>query len=212
MGKFRSSLVGFLRNHVGQNLYQVSRKQNIVRAMPSHYTDLNSASQQKQRAAFQLVNNFAKQVRSISENGWTPLKPGHTIRNEIIAYNMKHSISWSGVVWNWIYANMKFNKGPLLNQSGFSVYGGGSGMFGISWSSILNPGSNLNDTLFVVTYCPDTSAIDAFATGCNRVATPFSSSLPGDQIGHIVHFWGSFSNPAGTKSSDTFYIGSIMLT
>jgi len=56
---------------------------------------------------------------------------------------------------------MKFNKGPLLNQSGFSVYGGGAGQFGVSWSAIVNPGSNLYDTLSLVTYCPDTHSIDA---------------------------------------------------
>jgi len=180
--------------------------------MPSHYTDLNSLPQQKQRSAFSLVNEFAKQVRSISSNGWAPIKPGHTIRNEVISYNMKHSIYYDGANWLWNFAAMKFNKGPLLNQSGFSVYGGGAGMFGVSWSAIVNPGSNLYDTLSLVTYCPDTHSIDAFATGCDRVGSPFSSILSGDQIGHIVHFWGNWANPAGTKSSDTFYIGFIMLT
>ena len=213
MGVLTGQTLGRVSNQIGTVLYQISRGENVVRSMPSHYTDLNSDPQKKQRAKFLKMQNCPKTLYSVIAMGWEYKKKGMTTRNSVLRYNMNNSMSWTGSVWEFIYNKMRFNNGSLKIQPASTITDGGGGSnFDINWSPRIIPGANATDTLIIQIYCPDLDIWDVINTAAIRLTGTYHGTESNELQGHLIHAWGNWTNTNQNRSSDTFYIGFITLT
>jgi len=213
MGKFRSSLLGKLRNHVAENLYQVQRGQNIVRNMPSHYTDKHSPSQMVNRLRFNTYLDFYNQNKYYITKGWQSIKTGYTVSNARMAYNFMKAMSYGGVFWDILYSQFVFFKGSLRNQLNFHITALPlSNLIQLTWDSTIQPGSNPGDLLLIQTYCPDIKRGYTDQSGQNRTAGNYTTNVPYAFQGHDVHVWINFYSVGQIYSSTTQYLGVVSMT
>jgi hypothetical protein len=212
MGIISGAPLGKVSNHIGNIIFQISRKQNVTRSMPSHYNDLNSPTQQYQRNKFKTAVGFFKKYSGVTPLYWVPREKGRTSRNSIVHYNMNNCMLYTGSEWTFIFNKIKFTKGNLFNQfNPWLEHTAGTTLITFHWDNVVPPKVNAADVLILLINSEDNSYSNCFGSGISRNVGSYSFDLGPTVVGKLVHFWGIWTNPTNTLESSSFYFGSEMM-
>jgi len=209
MTKVKSTF-GRLTGHVGNNLFNYSRKQNVLRSMPTHYTDLNSQLQKNQRAKWSTCQAFFKQFSQCAPLLWYPNKPGFTSRNSILRYNMANAMTGSDENWSMDLPKVKFFKGwesIQLNPSCVLVPGGY--LVNFTWNTIQMLRTDPTDTLVLFACSTDGLYFNLFGVSASRSSGLYAYNWGPSVSSKMVYFWGAWISDKQLKWSDSFLFGLI---
>jgi hypothetical protein len=111
MGKLTGGILGRVKGKVGAVVGSVVGGQNVVKSMPSSYSDKNSVAQQTQRGAFAATLEWFKALAPALAEAYPERKAKHSGYNTFMADNVNIGITGAGVNWN----GLKISKGSLTN-------------------------------------------------------------------------------------------------
>lgn len=79
---------GFLSGHTGDLVYREVKGKQIVQAMPSHYHDANTISQQKQRSGLRNIMAFYRLLKDLIKEQFEEASPLKRAYNCFIHHNL----------------------------------------------------------------------------------------------------------------------------
>lgn len=113
MGILNGGILGPVKGKVGAIVGSVVGGQNIIKKMPSSYSDLNSVAQQTQRTSFKNTLLWYQALAAIVFEGFKERLAVHSPYNSFMSENVGTGIVGDVPNWN----NLKLAKGSLSNPA-----------------------------------------------------------------------------------------------
>lgn len=213
MGIIRHGALGGFSGKAGSIIGSSWKNISYIKGLHKRSNKPATVKQLDQRARFSAVLAFLGPIKDVLNIGWK----GQT-GNRASGFNMgiQHALSYAitGTYPNYAVdkAKIQVSKGTLQVYQGNSMESTIAAKLDLFWSPQSN-GLNAFDTdvLMVVLYNEEQNLFMLFGDVGKRIDGQATLNIPFDYAGQTVHAYLFYINEAGTRQSNSSYVGPVSL-
>ncbi|SOD14338.1 DUF6266 family protein [Pedobacter xixiisoli] len=212
MGKIEQGILGAFSGTVGTVVGSSWRGIHYMRGKSTSRRQTSTFKQDEQRARFQLMVRFVRQLSPIIEIGFKRLANQMTASNAALSYNLKNGISGTYPNFSIAYNMVLLSRGDLPTAVTPSAAAAGTQMT-FNWTDNSGNGKALGTDLCVIAiYCPqlNMTICNSLNDGVTRADQTLSINVPAF-AGQEVETYISFFSANGKEVSDSFYTGTVLV-
>ena len=213
MGIHQQGILGSFSGKVGPVVGSTWKGKNVIRAKPRKRKNKNQVASPQvvtQRARFSLANKFLNTMSELFGATFPECSQSMTSRNHAMSMIIRDAVTGTYPVLSIKYDAVQISRGSIGRPVGAAVSAATPGAIGFSWTdnSGIGTSSKPGDRAILVAYCPESDACVFTLDGGLRTAGQGTMDLDFFRR-KDVHTWIAFMNAAGTKTSDSQYLGLV---
>ncbi len=207
MGKLSGGILGPVKGKVGAVVGCVNGGQNVVKSMPSGYSDANSEAQQAQRTAFKETLVWYKALAAAIFGAFPERPAKHSEYNVFMSDNVNNGISDQGVNWN----ALNISKGSITNPDFTAKATVNDDEAEFAWANDSDGSSKLaTDQVVLVVIEPVTKTVLVSNGDYTRASGSALLNLPASMVGKTLQTYCYVKRADGKKASGSKRTGSFL--
>ena len=211
MGKNYQGVHGNWTGKVGNVVGAMKDGRTILRIYQPIVANPNTAGQQLQRSKLSLVAEYLRNLANIVKLGFTPNMKYGTRWSDCIRENMRNAISVVGGAASLDYTKVSISNGNLDLPVSPSASNDANDVT-IQWTDNSGVGNALaSDKLIYAIRNKDKNVWMSGDSTTARSARSFTIAMPSAWTSDTIYIYGFFVRADGSMSSDTMYLGEIIL-
>jgi len=200
MGKLTGGILGRVKGKVGAIVGSVVGGQNVVKSMPSSYSDKNSVAQQNQRSAFAATLEWFKALSPALAEAYPERKAKHSGYNTFMGDNVNTGITGTAVIWN----SLKISKGSLTNPDFIATATANNDEAEFAWPNDADGSSKLaTDRAVLVVIEPVSKSVLVSDGAYTRASGSALLNLPAIMVGKELQTYAYIKRADGSKASNS---------
>jgi hypothetical protein len=198
MGKLIGGILGKAKGKIGAVVGSVVGGQNVVKSMPSSYSDKNSVAQQTQRGAFAATLEWYKALAPAMLEAHQERASKLSGYNVFMSDNVNTGITGTAVNWN----GLKISKGSLVNPDFTAKATANDDEIQFNWINDSDGSSKLaTDKVVLVVIEPVSKSVVVSDGVYNRASGNALVNLPASMVGQEVQTYAYVKRADGSKAS-----------
>lgn len=213
MATFLKGITGSYRGRVGNIVGSSWRGIDYIRSLPRKSSKPASPDQQAQRARFGMTTSFLKSIKDILMVGYADSKlRGKTGYNVAFQHFIQNAIVGTFPSYTIEYSLVQIAKGGLANLLALEVMESFPQVLSFSWQPEVNRFNAYSDDQVIVLLYNEADNLFSAYEGAARIDAAFEVALPPSYTGKTIVGWTFNIHRDGKTTSNSQYIGEIVLT
>ena len=204
-----NSIFGRISGKVGDRVYSSWKGIPYVRAKAVNVNNPKTAAQLDQRAKFAAVVKFLQPLTVFLRVGFKSKKPTMSPFNAAMSYNFKNALTGTYPDYRIDYSKVRVSQGNLPGALHPAASFISAGEIKFTWGD--NRYAMADDRVLLVVYNPAKLLVATIDGGNTRIEGSQTITLPETFLGDEVHCYIGFQNQRQTISSDSQFVGSLMV-
>ena len=203
------SIIGLLSGKLGNQIWCIRNGKNYVRSRRTIVSKPKTAKQLDHSARFILMVRFLKTLTPFLRIGFKSKTGKMSAFNAAMSYNLMNAIAGTYPDYIIDYSKVMVSIGSLPEALNPTAKSSSEGEIEFSWED--NRNAMANDRVFLVVY-NSAKQVATVEGGNARMEGNQTITLPTDFSGDEVHCYIGFQNQRQTISSDSQFIGSLIVS
>ena len=204
-----NSMFGRISGKVGDRVYSSWKGIPYVRAKAVNIHNPKTAAQQDQRAKFAAIVKFLQPLTVFLRVGFKSKNITMSPFNAAMSYNFKNALTGIFPNYSIDYSQARVSQGNLPGAINPAASFISPGAIKFTWDD--NRKAMADDRVLLVVYNPAKLQVATIEGGNMRMEESQTIALPSTFLGDEVYCYIGFQNQRQTISSDSQFIGSILV-
>lgn len=209
MGKISQGILGGFRGKVGNVIGGNWKGIDYMRVKPASVANPQTEGQMDQRSRFNTVLKFLQPMKEVVKIGFKNYAVKMSEFNSAMSYTLKNALTGDYPDFTIDYAAALLAKGTLLTALNGAAESNVANSIAFTWTDNSNDVDALaTDIAIVVAYNPAKDEASYLVSG-TRADGNLTLLLPERFTGDEVQCYLAFKAAAGTKVSNSIYLGAV---